>query len=140
MALSIEARVESQQTIIGDTKNPNIDQAKILDDLVDWPDAFFNHVLWCTGLIEESNLASINADVLVERGKDFLELHGSFNSMFSILVGRSDNLTSFHATTSEHRTRYAWPVITTVVLIDLRCSAEFTPNYNRDISIQSTFV
>ena len=64
MALSIEARVESQQTIIGDTKNPNIDQAKILDDLVDWPDTFFNHVLWRTGLIEESNLAGINLSLI----------------------------------------------------------------------------
>ena len=57
-----------------------------LDYLVDRLDTRLDHVLRRTGVVKESNLASVDADVLVERGKDLLELDGTLDCVLGVFI------------------------------------------------------
>ena len=54
------------------TLSTEVDAAS-LQDFVYWLDAWGDHVLRSASLIEEANLTGIDADVFIQRGKNFLE-------------------------------------------------------------------
>ena len=97
------------------------------DDLAD-RDPVFDQVLRSTSWVGDGRRAGIDAQVVVDRGDDFLHVNRAIECVLAESVGRSDGLTCSHAASGQQAATDSRPVIASGVRIDSRSTTEFAPH------------
>ena len=77
---------------------------------------------------------------MVDRGKHFVVMHRTIYWMFRILIRGANDLAVVHTTARQKGHRFASPMITTSLFVDLRRPYELTPNHYSDIVLHTTFM
>ena len=90
--------------------------------------------------IRESRLAGVDAQVVIQRGKDVLIVNVAILDFFSQACRRSDNLPGAHAATGQQRIRNLRPMFASTSLADLWRTSELTPHNDCDVLIEATVV
>src|SRR3989442_3124275 len=99
-----------------------------------------HQVLRAACQIGQSDFVHVDAHVVVERGKDFLEMHRAVVGFTTQTVGRTNHLSGLHAATGQQSARDVGPVVASGILVDCRCAAKFAPNDHRNILVKSALV
>src|SRR5262245_30309706 len=89
---------------------------------------FLDEKLGAAGGIGEAGLRHVDAQVLVERGEDLLEVDGTLGGFFAEAVGGADDLADAHSAAGEERAAYVRPVVAAGLFVDARSAAELAPN------------
>ena len=77
---------------------------------------------------------------MVQRGKHLHEMHRSLGGFPPKPIGRTDHLPVFHSAPGKERAGDAGPMVAAAVLVDLRRSAELSPDADCHILIQAAVV
>src|SRR5262249_42794145 len=82
--------------------------------------------------------ARVDAQIVVERGENVLEGDRPILGVSGGLVGRAGDLAGAHTAAGQQGEIDGRPVIAAGILVDLGSAAEFAPDYNRDVFIETT--
>ena len=82
----------------------------------------------------------INAQIVVERGKDLLEMHRTVRGLTPKAVRSADDLPILHAAPGEQRAGNIGPVITAAFVIHARCAPKLAPCKHGYILVHATFM
>ena len=85
-------------------------------------------------------LVDVDAQVVVERGEDFLEVDRAVLGLGAQAIGRADDLAGAHAAAGQQGAGDVGPVVAAGVLVDLGRAAEFAPDDDRDVLVQAAVV
>ena len=96
-------------------------------------DGLRNQVLWPAGGVDDRHLARVNAEIVIERGKDLLKVDGPLAGFFAQAIGRADHLSATNAAAGQECTADIRPMIAPRLLVDPRRAAEFAPDDHRDV-------
>src|SRR5262249_41496379 len=92
-----------------------------------------DQVLRPAGRVDHRRLADVDAEVVVERRQDFLEVAGGGLGVFAEGGGGGGGPGGFSAAAREERAAYLRPVVAAGFLVDPRRAAEFAPGDDGDI-------
>src|SRR5688572_439225 len=102
--------------------------------------AFVDEILRAAAEVEFADGAQVEAEVVIERGPDFLEADGPADRVLAQAVGRADDLTGPHAAAGEQGARDLRPVVAAGAAVDLRRAAELAPDDDRHVLVQTALV
>src|SRR5512134_3394339 len=72
------------------------------------------------GVIGDRRAIRINAEIVIERREDFLEMHGPIFGALGKTIRRTDHLPRAHSSTGKQSTRDLRPMIAARFLVDSR--------------------
>src|SRR5438876_1006786 len=91
--------------------------------------AFRNQIVRPAAQVRHSDLAYIDAKIVVKRREDLAKRHRSFVGFASESIGGADDLAGFHSTAGQQRAADARPVVASAVLVDDGSASKLTPNH-----------
>ena len=92
------------------------------------------------GEVAVRRFVRINAETVIERGVDFLEVHGTIIRFATNSIRRTNDLTSSHAAAGQQRTGNVGPMVATAILIDPWRPPELAPHQNGRIVGHTTIM
>ena len=119
---------EDQQDGAGDEEEESFLFAG-LDQLSDQL-AFVNEILRATIRISQRDRICVDAQLMVERVEDVLEMHGPILRLFAKTVGRANRLAVTEATTSQEEEAGSRPMVSTGTSVDSRRSTKLTRHHD----------
>ena len=99
-----------------------------------------HQILRSPGQIIDRGMIDIDSQTMIQRRKDLLKMDRPFGWILGQSIRFADNLPGSHPTTGQQRTANLRPVISPAFVVDARSSAEFSPDHDRRITIQSAFL
>src|SRR5437016_4313445 len=92
-----------------------------------------DQVLRAAHRIDDGRGGRIDAQVVIQGGKHFLERDRAIPGIFPQPIGGANHLARPHAAASQQGTTYLRPVIAAGALVDARRAAEFAPGNHRHV-------
>ena len=111
-----------------------------LDQFADGLGAVFDEVARATLGVFDGGGVHVDAEVVVEGGEDFLKGDGAAVGFAAETVGGADDLAALHAAAGEEGHGDAGPVVATDLGADARGAAEFAPDEDGDVFVESALV
>ena len=100
----------------------------------------FDEVVRAAGEVGDGGFVRVDAEVVVESGKDFAEPNGAFVGFAAESVCGADGLAGFHAAAGEQGAGDARPVIAAGVGVDFWGASEFAPDDDGNVFVHASLV
>lgn len=88
---------------------------------------------WGRPVVFECRVVGVDAEVVIERGEDLLEVDRSILGVFTEAIGRADDLARPHAAARHQSAAHLWPVVASRLGVDPWSAAKFAPDNHGNV-------